>query len=189
MALRFAILTALAERGSTGLELARRFDRGFGYFWSASHQQIYRELDQLHDKGFVTEAPAPKRPRRGQPKHYEITPAGTEALTAWLREVVEPSPGREAIAVKLRAAAAVGDFDGVRAAIVHHVEANERTYALYREIEIRDFSSYRTDADRLRHLVLVAGMRKERAMADWGREVLETLDELADRATAGHPNH
>ncbi|HZZ52017.1 MAG TPA: PadR family transcriptional regulator [Pseudonocardia sp.] len=178
MALRFAILTALAERGSTGLELARRFDRAFGFFWSASHQQIYRELDQLRDKGFVSESPAPARPRRGQPKHFEITPTGTAALRTWLAEVDEPTPPREAIVVKLRAAAAVDDFEGVRAAITHHLEVHERTYAMYREIEARDFSNPKTGADRLRHLVLEAGIRKERAMVDWGREVLKTLDDL-----------
>jgi DNA-binding PadR family transcriptional regulator len=183
MALRFAILTALAERGSTGLELARRFDRAFGYFWSASHQQIYRELDQLHDKGLVTEAPGPARPRRGQPKHFEITPAGNAALRSWLAKVDEPTPPREAIVVKLRAAAAVGDFEGVRAAITHHLEVHERTYKMYREIEARDFARDKTDADTLRHLVLEAGIRTERAMADWGHEVLRTLDDLQNRPT------
>jgi DNA-binding PadR family transcriptional regulator len=196
VALRFAILTALAERGSTGSELARRFDRAFGYFWSASHQQIYRELEQLHDKGLVAEAPTPARPRRGQPRHFEITPTGTAALRAWLAEPDEPTPPREAIVVKLRAAAAVGDFDGVRAVIAHHLEVHERMYALYREIEQRDFSGSRgtagttgtgttgtgrADADRLRHLVLEAGIRTERTMADWGRDVLTTLDELRRR--------
>lgn len=181
MALRFAILTALAERGLTGLELARRFDRAFGYFWSASHQQIYRELEQLHANGFVVETPQPTRPQRGQPKRFEITPPGAAALRAWLNEVDEPTPPREAIAVKIRAAAAVGDVADVRAVISRHLEVHERTYAVYREIEARDFSTSETDADALRYLVLKAGLGLERAWVDWGREALKVLEDLQDR--------
>ncbi|MER7163689.1 PadR family transcriptional regulator, partial [Streptomyces lydicus] len=47
MSLPHAILTALLEKPSSGLELTRRFDRSIGYFWSATHQQIYRELGKL----------------------------------------------------------------------------------------------------------------------------------------------
>ncbi|MGA7054394.1 MAG: PadR family transcriptional regulator, partial [Mycobacterium sp.] len=42
MALPHAILVSLCERDGSGYELARRFDRSIGYFWAATHQQIYR---------------------------------------------------------------------------------------------------------------------------------------------------
>ena len=51
MSLPHAILTALLEKPSSGLELTRRFDRSIGYFWSATHQQIYRELGKLEAEG------------------------------------------------------------------------------------------------------------------------------------------
>ncbi|MFZ4189794.1 PadR family transcriptional regulator, partial [Streptomyces pseudogriseolus] len=51
MSLPHAILTALLEKPSSGLELTRRFDRSIGYFWSATHQQIYRELGRLEGGG------------------------------------------------------------------------------------------------------------------------------------------
>jgi DNA-binding PadR family transcriptional regulator len=53
MSLRSAILTALIERPSSGKELTRRFDLSFGYFWHATHQQIYRELGQMSDAGLI----------------------------------------------------------------------------------------------------------------------------------------
>ena len=55
MSLRFAILTSLTEREGSGIELARRFDRSIGYFWPATHQQIYRELDRLASAGLIRE--------------------------------------------------------------------------------------------------------------------------------------
>ncbi|MFE9322507.1 PadR family transcriptional regulator [Nocardia sp. NPDC052278] len=178
MALQFAILTALTERESTGIELARRFDRAFGYFWSATHQQIYRELDRLSGGGLVAEVPQPEAPGRGQPKRFSITPAGTAALRGWAGEVDEPTQPRESVAVRLRAAAAVGDFAGVRKAVAHHLEVHERTYATYRQIEARDFSVIGDDSDTLRHLVLKAGLETERVWADWCREVVDALDAM-----------
>ena len=47
MSLPHALLTSLAERPGSGSELAGRFDRSIGYFWQATHQQIYRELARL----------------------------------------------------------------------------------------------------------------------------------------------
>ena len=47
MALADAILVCLTERPMTGYELAKTFDSSMGFFWRASHQQIYRELQQL----------------------------------------------------------------------------------------------------------------------------------------------
>ena len=41
MALEHAILVSLSERPASGLDLTRRFDRSIGFFWSATHQQIY----------------------------------------------------------------------------------------------------------------------------------------------------
>lgn len=62
MSLPHAILTALLEKPSSGLELTRRFDKSIGYFWSATHQQIYRELGRLEREG--TSGPCPRRRRR-----------------------------------------------------------------------------------------------------------------------------
>lgn len=177
MALQFAILTALTERDSNGLELARRFDRSFGYFWAATHQQIYRELDRLQTRGFVAELAESKRPERGQPKRFAITPTGTAALREWMTVVSEPSQPRHAVIVQMRAAAALDDPEGIRAVVAHHLEVHERNYEKYREIEARDFAREDDDSDVLRHLVLKGGIQAERAWAEWCREVIDTLDE------------
>ena len=54
MSLAHVLLTSLIEKPSTGSELARRFDRSMGFFWNATHQQIYRELSGMQKKhGFL----------------------------------------------------------------------------------------------------------------------------------------
>lgn len=50
MSLAHVLLTSLLEKPSTGFELARRFDRSMGFFWNATHQQIYRELNGMLKK-------------------------------------------------------------------------------------------------------------------------------------------
>ncbi|WP_433755768.1 PadR family transcriptional regulator [Nocardia sp. CA-135398] len=183
--LQFAILTALAERESTGIELARRFDRSFGYFWSATHQQIYRELDRLSTGGLVAEVAQLEAPGRGQPKWFSITREGTAALREWVGEISQPTPPREALMVRLRAAAAIGSFEDVRDEVAHHLEVHEKTYATYRQIEERDFSATGTDAEKIRHTVLKAGLAIERAWADWCREAIEALDATQSPVDSG----
>jgi DNA-binding PadR family transcriptional regulator len=181
MSLPFAILTALLERESTGIELTRRFDRSFGYFWMATHQQIYRELDRLKKDGLVAASTPPGGSGRGQPKQFAITDAGVTALRDWLADIDEPTAVRASIAVRLRAAAATGDVAAVRAAIVHHLDVHEGRLANYREIDRRDFSTTDQDADVVRHLVLKAGLRTEQAWVDWCREALLMIDKLETR--------
>ena len=53
MALGDAILACLTERPMTGYELAKTFDSSIGFFWKADHQQIYRELSKLRDRGYI----------------------------------------------------------------------------------------------------------------------------------------
>ncbi len=54
MSLAHVLLTSLLEKPSTGFELARRFDRSMGFFWNATHQQIYRELNGMLKKGWIS---------------------------------------------------------------------------------------------------------------------------------------
>jgi len=53
MALGEAILVCLTERPMSGYDLAKNFDASIGFFWKSSHQQIYRELGKLREKGLV----------------------------------------------------------------------------------------------------------------------------------------
>ena len=53
LALGDAILACLTEHPMTGYELAKTFDSSIGFFWKADHQQIYRELSRLRDRGHI----------------------------------------------------------------------------------------------------------------------------------------
>jgi DNA-binding PadR family transcriptional regulator len=176
VSLRYAILTGLNERPSTGLELARRFDRSIGYFWSASHQQIYRDMERLESDGWIEEVERGGPPLQGQPRRFAITESGREALIAWIGKVDEPAGTRDALLVRVRAAAALGPSH-VREVIAHHLAVHEAALSTYREIEDRDFAGPdETQASTLLHLVLRRGIETEESWVHWCREVLSLVD-------------
>ncbi|MEX2984131.1 PadR family transcriptional regulator [Streptomyces sp. C36] len=185
MSLAHAILTALLEKPSSGLELTRRFDKSIGYFWPATHQQIYRELKRLEEAGHVHVLPA-RRPERGQRKEYEVLPAGRAELTAWASAGQDPRPVRDALLLRLRAAAVVGGH-GLEDELRRHLDLHRRQLAEYLAIEERDFTgdgrggddagagAGDADARRLRHLVLRGGIGLETFWIAWLTEALEGL--------------
>ena len=122
MALPHAILVSLCEQAGSGYELARRFDRSIGYFWAATHQQIYRTLRVMEDDGWVHVEPVEQQGRPDK-KVYSVTDAGRAELARW---IAEPLSGRGSsvtdsrtreLAVKIRGAA-YGDLDALRTQVV-----------------------------------------------------------------------
>ncbi|MFJ1751722.1 PadR family transcriptional regulator [Kitasatospora sp. NPDC088134] len=170
MSLPHAILTALLEKPSSGLELTRRFDRSIGFFWSATHQQIYRELARLERDGLVR-ALAPGA-GRGQRKEYEVLPAGRAALRAWVGQRQDPKPVRDPLLLRLRAAAVLGE-DGLEAELARHRALHRAQLDEYLEIERRDFPPEAAATEnRLQHLVLRGGIQLESFWLAWLDEAL-----------------
>lgn len=104
MSLEHAILVSLLEKPGSGYELSRRFDRSIGYFWTATHQQIYRVLRRMEGEGLLE---VREVAQQGTPdmKEYSVAAPGRAAITAWLHEPVEPESIRHELAVKIRGAA------------------------------------------------------------------------------------
>lgn len=180
MSLKFAILTSLSERAGSGIELARRFDKSIGYFWPATHQQIYRELDRLASAELIQELPQEGPPKRGQPRRFAVTVSGRELLENWIGEDDEPEPMRSTLAVRVRAAAVTGRTNELRRALDHHRRRRREILQSYLDIEQRDFDTVDPADPRtvLQHRVLTLGIEGERLWLDWCDTTLEALDQL-----------
>jgi DNA-binding PadR family transcriptional regulator len=156
MSLPHALLTALIERSCSGSELAERFDRSIGYFWQASHQQVYRELARLEAAGFVHGSLVDGA--RGGKKTYRVLPKGVKELRRWLAERPAPSPVRDELMVRLRAEAVIGPTRLIEE-LASLAGQHREKLNVYREIEARDFSQKAVRVDeKLRYFVLKAGI-------------------------------
>ena len=174
MALELALLVALREPPGSGLELAKRFSRSIGFFWPATHQQIYKVLGRMEADGWVSVTPVVQS---GKPdkKVYDVTPAGADVLASWLAEPSETHAMRSELAVKLRGAS-FGDRDAVldvvRANLAdHHVRLDH-----YRQLMKRDYPDDAGDLTGLeldQHLVLRGGIRLEEFWIEWLTDYLE----------------
>ncbi|MFF3641635.1 PadR family transcriptional regulator [Streptomyces sp. NPDC002564] len=183
MALEHAILVSLLEKPGSGYELARRFDRSIGYFWAATHQQIYRVLKRMEGDGWIGAREVAQQDRPDK-REYSVTAPGRDALTRWLQEPIQPESVRHELAVKIRGAA----FDDP-AALIDEVERHRTAHAdrlaHYLAGERRDFTGPAAPAAgppdpgrELQHVVLRGGIAYERMTIDWLDDVLATLHRL-----------
>ena len=173
MALEHALLVALRERPASGLELARRFDRSIGFFWHATHQQIYRVLARMESDGWV-DADRVTPPGRPPRKEYAVSARGRDVLADWLAGDTAVDPLRSELAVKLRGAS-YGDRSAVRSLVERHLAEHATRLAGYRQMAAEQYPEpdRLAGADRDRYLVLRGGIRLEQFWTGWLTEYLE----------------
>jgi DNA-binding PadR family transcriptional regulator len=173
VALEHALLVALSEQPASGLDLARRFGRSIGFFWHATHQQIYRVLARMDGDGWVT---VTEVAQTGKPdkKVYAVSPVGARVLAAWLAEPTPMEPLRSELAVKMRGAA-FGDRTAVLDVVRANLADHQLRLAHYEQLEQRDHPTPTalTGHDLDQYLVLRGGIRTERFWVEWLTEYLE----------------
>ena len=130
LALGDAILACLTERPMTGYELAKTFDSSIGFFWKADHQQIYRELSKLRDRGHIQ---GREVVQSGKPNKlvYTLTPEGRAALRHWGARPSSPPSIKDDLLVRLYALDSV-DIEPLRADLMARLEHHRDRFARYR---------------------------------------------------------
>lgn len=100
MALAHAIMTSLLDADLSGSDLARDFEKSMGFFWQASHQQIYQELRKLAHKGWLNKREVHQS---GKPNKivYGLTLAGRQALAEWVYGPTRMQPSKDELLLKL----------------------------------------------------------------------------------------
>ena len=175
MSLHHAILTSLAEQPGSGLELARRFDKSIGHFWSATHQQIYRELAKLEKLDFIESKPDEEA--RGGKKIYHLLDQGRDELARWVGLADSMPSLRDSMLVRLRAEAVIGPCD-LSATIKKRLDEHRALLAQYHTYWQRDFSEHVVDRkEALQRLILKSGIRHEESWIDILEEAQRILME------------
>ena len=180
MALGDAILACLTERPMTGYELAKTFDMSMGFFWKADHQQIYRELSKLRDRGHVQ---AREVVQSGKPNKlvYTLTDQGKAAFRHWAARPSAPASIKDDLLVRICALDSV-DIEPLRADLMARLEHHRDRYERYERLLNKRFpQGAASTADIGKLLGLRIGLRHERMVAEWCEEAIEALSALAHR--------
>jgi DNA-binding PadR family transcriptional regulator len=180
MALGDAILACLTEHPMTGYELAKTFDSSMGFFWKADHQQIYRELSKLRDRGHVQ---AHEVVQSGKPNKlvYTLTAKGLAALRHWAARPSVPASIKDDLLVRMNALDNL-DIEPLRADLMARLEHHRDRYERYERMLNKRFPQGTASPGDLGKLLnLKLGLRHERMVAEWCEEAIEALSTLSGK--------
>ena len=144
----------------SGYDLAKNFDASIGFFWRASHQQIYRELGKLRDKGFVK---SEEISQTGKPNRivHTITDAGKTSLNDWSKKPVRMPSIKDELLVKFYALENM-DVDALKDQLTVRIDQHNTKLSQYYKIKERFY-----DGKQLNHnqqgklIVLQMGIKNE----------------------------
>ena len=186
MALSDAILVLLTERPMSGYDLAKAFDASIGFFWTADHQQIYRELGRLKQKGHVDVHEVIQTGRPNKLIHT-ITPSGLAALKTWSQRPSAPAPIKDDLLVRFYALEHV-DISALRVQLVQRLELHTDRLRRFQGILQRHYSGKALTLSQTGRLLgLRMGLRYEQACVEWCQEALQALPESSGAAITPLP--
>ena len=166
----------------TGYELAKTFDSSIGFFWKTDHQQIYRELSRLRDRGHIQ---GREVVQSGKPNKlvYTLTPEGKAAFRHWAARPSSPASIKDDLLVRLYALDNV-DIEPLRADLMARQEFHRDRFERYERILKKRFPHDTAQpADMGKLLGLRIGLRYEQMVSEWCEEAITTLSALTGTAT------
>jgi DNA-binding PadR family transcriptional regulator len=180
VALRHAVLAALLEGEASGYQLAKRFDVPVANFWSATPQQLYRELDRLEAEGLVRGWRV-RQQRRPDKRVFTLTDAGRADLHRFTGTPAKPVAMRDELLVKLQAVD-VGDAHAVTKELMARLDRARTKLAAYDRLladilDGRDQEAFQRDSERIGpYLTLTGGRMYEQTNIRWCTAALEVLN-------------
>ncbi len=181
MALEHALLVSLSERPGTGIELTRRFDRSIGFFWVATHQQIYKVLRRMEEDGWLS---ATTGEARITERRYRVTSTGRTVLFDWIAASTPAAGQRFEVAVKMRGAS-YGDRNRLLVHLRELIAEHQVRQAHFEALEREQFpspgglSGQQLDT----WLVLRGGIKQEQFWIEWLTEYVDAWAATRDVLT------
>lgn len=177
MALSHAILAVLSDHTCSGYDLAKQFDGSVGFFWNASHQQIYRELSKLEQQGMI-ESQEVEQSSRPNKKMYLVTPEGKAMLCNWIIQPSKVPPVKDELLIKLFVGYLV-PRDEIMRLLQEQRSLHLESLETYRSIEQEYFtpSDALSETARFQYLTLRNGIHFEQGWLAWCEEAIATLSE------------
>lgn len=169
MALTEAILVCLTEKPMSGYDLAKNFDASVGFFWRASHQQIYRELAKLRKRGLVQSEEISQSGRPNRIVHT-LTDEGRKIVLEWSRKQPSMPAIKDELLLKFYA------FDDIDIAaftehVSHRIEQHQARLQTYLRIKARFYDGLEHDQIKTgKRFALEMGIENEESqIAVWAK--------------------
>ncbi|WP_309733710.1 PadR family transcriptional regulator [Chamaesiphon sp. OTE_75_metabat_556] len=175
MSLSHAILAAISNQSCSGYDLAKKFDGSIGFFWNATHQQIYRELIKLEKQSQI-KAKLIHQEHRPDKKIYSLTSAGEEFLRKWIETPSTVGLLKDDLLVKIFAGSVVSPQILV-VELKHHYTQHLESLHIYEALAGKHFTdrSQLSDVGRYQYITLRQGIRLETEWLAWCEEAIELL--------------
>jgi DNA-binding PadR family transcriptional regulator len=186
VSLKYAILSLLAHDPLTGYELMKLFDGSVGYFWHATHPQIYKELARLEAAGEIAHRSVEQRGRPTK-KIYSLSDSGRRKLVEWLHVPASAQRVKDEMMLKTFCSGLLDSSEALDL-IRRHRELHEDKLQRYLELG-RFLESGLNIANRERlgpYLTLLRGIRYERDYISWCDEASALLQRI-DQAMPPQP--
>lgn len=167
MSLNYAILSLLAHGPLSGYELMKLFDGSIGYFWHATHPQIYKELARLENDGQVEHRSVAQRGRPTK-KVYSLSDDGRQDLVAWLKVPARVQRVKDEMMLKTFACGLLEEEEALEV-FQRHEDLHRARLERYQELE-RFLQSGPITTNRSRlgpYLTLLRGIGYERDYIAW----------------------
>lgn len=167
----------LAKKGSTGYDLKTREFTKASPLWPADQAQIYRTLEKLRARRLVSVRRI-RQSDRPDRREYSLTPAGREALRAWLAAPSTPATLRDPLMLQINFGEYVSDSD-LRAVLIarrellqSQLEALRTRLAAHESLDPGPNPRPHT----LKKMVFLGRISQIRASIDWVDDCMESLE-------------
>lgn len=167
--MRLPLLALLAKEPAHGYELRSRLEQIFGEAYpSPNIGQVYLTLQRLERAGLVHSEDVVQSARPNK-RVYDLTPAGREAVTAWLEEPSNGPRVRDDFFMKLALGPLVGDID--RLGLINR----QRRHYLGQMRELASLAAESTEGNPTARLLAEGAMLHVQADLDWLERCQEEL--------------
>ncbi|MCW8329820.1 PadR family transcriptional regulator [Photobacterium sp. SDRW27] len=178
MSLPHVILTVLSSRDASGYDITKEFSQSIGFFWKASHQQVYRELNRMTNSDLVTFR---VETQTGKPdrKVYTITDLGRQTLFEWFQAPARNPAARDELSAKLLVCS-VHYSEPMQKQLEALIQESHTLLNNYDELEKIYFANPQNldRQSRLNRLTLRRNIHNRQAWVSWAEEVLTELKEI-----------
>jgi DNA-binding PadR family transcriptional regulator len=181
MSLKHSLLALLSLESKTGYDLSKDIEGSTGFFWAATHQQVYRDLAELEQKKWVKHKDIEQSDRPDK-KLYSTTKEGIIELNRWIKEPTDPPSSKDALLIKLF----VGDLIEpitLLDDLLRHKASHQYKQKKYAEIEKEHFQKINKPSlkQQFQYITLRRGIIFENAWLKWCSETEDFLRKQAKK--------